>query len=262
MTYADRLSWLFGKRSVSIPDSTSNFGAALFSRGMILDVEDLDDAARAIVAALDAQSGSSSTRAVFRVGSSTVEAADLGGLSVPERNSLVLDIQSANGGSSIMGFIAATSIWNVWALMPSLALIQAMHVGIDTLAARGTPRLDARGLAPLLAWFPAAVAWASYVALMFSVSLPPAAHVLVSTLLLGFTGVTWAWWSGLHKKARAFATPTIFRGESRKETYARRADHRRDWRIGIQSALGALLAGLVLGFIWWALSGTFDGSGS
>ncbi|WP_336642065.1 hypothetical protein [Microbacterium sp. USHLN272] len=243
-------------------------------RNLTLDIDDLIDAAQEIPQIV--QDSGVLTQMIYAHGTEvpipldieTITTYELRGrqlnedqvraLGVPDRNQLTLQVQMRRWGEDLpeMGKSVVNDI--SVGIQCSSATISAvgavsgstmpiMTSLADFLYKHGKQRPDWPSVKWLRRLIPIPLAIAAWIWLSTAVPLPLPAHALILVLLVAATwGAIVAAWDGIKEAPqRVTGRSFMFRGESRKETYQRRADARKDVKVFLWTAPISVAVGIV-----------------
>lgn len=256
------LSWLYGPRSqpmVMFPGTNNRT-----TRNLLLDVETLIDLRDEIQGVLASQVNMDPTRPVrveFQTLRGTVAPEDLAGLHVADKKQLQANYtywdQVSPDGSQREQHIYIHSDNAGLNFTDERHAEQISRVVVDFLYRHGTQEINwarVRRASPLA--FPA-IALIAYVWLALTTSLPVAAHILILALV-GSAIVASVMLMRFIRERSVLYYRYRYRGESRAQTEARRADERKNIKVAVITAVLTIIGGIVLAAAlgWLQLGGS------
>lgn len=254
--------WLFGPRDVR--SETDHI------RGLVLDIETLPELASEVHHWIENHTTQLREREQvieyfrkYEYTGRTVDVEEIPKLHDVDRNALAVEtgatfasvsqvVGSANfapaGGITVF-FRSDRSSINITGSQVDLPLADLHTTVVEFLYRKGVQRVDWRRVFALVRFVPAVAALVSWLWLALTVTLPLAVHVFMLAVVVTLVIVGVQWYRDAMRRVKYTPVRTIYRGESREKTWARRADRRRDIRVAVLGVLG----GLALAFIIWAV---------
>lgn len=245
------LDWLFGPRMTVDPRFAVPERTSFIFRPVVLDVEDVVDLAGYARSVLIA-SGVSDASISYVLPHEAVNAQQLLALNPVDRERIEIHVIANRGEATVYASYAiiisldrrgSNVVVNAQSQHGVVNIAEQERIAgavITWILKAGSARVRWSLLAWTLPFLPMIAMILAYIwAAIARLSAP--AHVFaLATIAATASAAVWAA-RVIYRRATQSVPGTRIRVESRAETYRRRADHRRDWRVAILSILGTLL---------------------